>query len=546
MATSPALISPAFTYSGVTYSGVAAGTTTFALTTSGGLKIPYLDKSHIHLYNADTGDELVRPAQWDFSPSGTEVVLKTPATQNAAFTIQRLTPYSARFTIFQKGTLLTSDQLNASANFNLFVIQEFYDRGPGGSDAVLALARATEALARSSDAMIAAGHAASDATAAKDTANAIAGTANTAISTANTAASLAGTAVTTADNASATATAAGAAAATAQTAAATAQTAAAAAQTTANNAVPKAGGTMTGGLVVPSLNGGQLAGMRNRIINGDMRVWQRGTSFAANVYTADRFTTSVSLVNLTVTQQLEGPNAGFRRSLKVVPTANGTPPEVVVRQWIEQDNIHDFAGQQVTASAWVKCSKSQVKLRLAAATSATGGVDSIQNINVTPGAWTKISYTFSTYLAVTGWTGSGSDAGGFLDIGFVNSTALTTSDYLSITGVQVELGTVATPFECRLFGQELALCQRYYEVGDLNARRDAPAAGQGQLELIRFSVAKRTVPTIAASGAITNVNVSGDSFNYITYNSFSWSVVPTAVAGYSLAGRTFLASAELI
>ena len=215
---------------------------------------------------------------------------------------------------------------------------------------------------------------------------------------------------------------------------------------------------------VSSLNDGPLAGTRNRIINGNMSVWQRGPTFTNAVhttYTADRYIVTTNGINLTVTQDTDVPSAQFKYSLKAVPASSTTPAEAVIRQLIEQQNVYEFAGQSVTASAWVKCSKSQVHFRLGAQ-NATGGVDITQAVSVTAGIWTKISFTFSTYAAVTAWTATPTDSGGFLDIGFVGSTALTTADYIFITGVQLEAGTVATPFERRSYGDELALCQRYY------------------------------------------------------------------------------------
>ena len=204
--------------------------------------------------------------------------------------------------------------------------------------------------------------------------------------------------------------------------------------------------------------------LRNRIINGAMQVWQRGTSFTNNAngtYTVDRFSTTTSGINLTITQDTLVPSATFKYSLKAVPASNATASECGIRQFIEQQNITDFAGQTVTGSAWVYSSKSTVKFRLGTQ-NATGGTDVAQNVSVTAATWTRITFSFSSYAAVTAWTSTPNASGGFLDISFADNTALTTSDYLYITGVQLELGTSATPFERRLYNQELANCQRYY------------------------------------------------------------------------------------
>ena len=218
-------------------------------------------------------------------------------------------------------------------------------------------------------------------------------------------------------------------------------------------------GALTADALVPS-----SSFQRNRIINGAMDIWQRGTSFpnsGSTTYTADRFLPSLTGVLVNVTQDSSVPNNEFKYSLKMVPASNATATECVMRQWIEQSNLYDFTGKTVTASVWVNCSKSSVRFRVAAF-NATNGGDGIVNVSVTPGVWTRITQSFTSFATVTAWTSTPNDRGAFFDVGFVNGTALTTSDYFFMTGAQVEVGTAATPFERRHFGQELMLCQRYY------------------------------------------------------------------------------------
>ena len=122
---------PSFQYSGVSYAGQPAGTTTFALTTSGGRPIGYLQPSHVHVYssinNGDTLVELTRPAQWDFNPARTSVVLKTGIASGVAIVLQRITPKDTLYTLFGQGTLLTADQINDAELFDLYLIQELED-----------------------------------------------------------------------------------------------------------------------------------------------------------------------------------------------------------------------------------------------------------------------------------------------------------------------------------------------------------------------------------------------------------------------------------
>jgi hypothetical protein len=305
--------------------------------------------------------------------------------------------------------------------------------------------------------------------------------------------------------------------------------------TLANTQAATFSGTVTANLVVSTgtVNAQNTFGFENRIINGDMRIWQRSTTFTnvASVYTADRWTASVSS-NMTVSQSTDVPNVQYKYSLSMVPAANATPSEFVIRQFIEQQNIFDFAGQTVTGSAWVKCSKSTIRFRLGTQ-NATGGNDSAQTISVTAGAWTKITYTFTTvFSSITAWTSTPNAAGAFLDIGFVNSTALTTSDYLYFTGVQLELGSQATSFDFRSITNELQLCQRYYTtsyglgvaigtatVNGLTGSSYCYSAGSGVTSSwIGFPVQMRTSATISYWDSAGTVNKASQS----TGSSSSW------------------------
>jgi hypothetical protein len=253
----------------------------------------------------------------------------------------------------------------------------------------------------------------------------------------------------------------------------------------ANNFIPISDGTNTTKLGTDS-----LFGFRNRIINGDMRIWQRGTSFTgvgAVAYTADRFQLTLNGVNGSVTQSTDVPDTQTLYSLKLVPASNATPTEFAVRQWLELQNITDFAGNTVTASAWVKCTRTSIKVRCAAY-NATGGTDQIQTKTVVANTWTKITATFSSFSAVTTWTAAPNAQGGFLDIGFGEDIAITTADSLFITGVQLEVGSTATPFERRPYGLELSLCQRYYN-------RITLAATDASLTQSFFDAAFWTGPT---------------------------------------------------
>lgn len=156
---------PTFTYSGVSYAGQPAGTTTFALTTSGGKAISYLLPSHIHVYstvdNGTTFVELTRPAQWGFNVAGTAVVLVTGIAAGASIVLRRITPSDGAYTTFGQGTLLTADQLNDATLFNLYTSQETEDEADSATAAALLAVTTANAATATANAATATANAAS-------------------------------------------------------------------------------------------------------------------------------------------------------------------------------------------------------------------------------------------------------------------------------------------------------------------------------------------------------------------------------------------------
>lgn len=210
---------------------------------------------------------------------------------------------------------------------------------------------------------------------------------------------------------------------------------------------------------------------KNKIINGDFGVWQRGTTFTnpgAGSYTADRFreekdgTTSA----VTVTRQTFSPGtapvAGYEGAffLRDTLTTVGDGTYLQIAQFIE--DVRTFAGQTVTLSFWAKADSARTSLVFLAQQFGTGGSSTVYS--ATPAitystSWQRFTYTF-TLPSIAGKTiGTGSS----LAIG-IRSTA-TTGSVLDIWGVQLEAGSVATPFQTASgsIGGELALCQRYFQ-----------------------------------------------------------------------------------
>jgi hypothetical protein len=201
---------------------------------------------------------------------------------------------------------------------------------------------------------------------------------------------------------------------------------------------------------------------RNRIINGDMRIWQRGTSAtstAAGVYLADRFLAFANGANGTVSQ-FTGPS-GFPISLRQQGGAGNT--ELIFQQRIESQNCQDLNSTTVTLSFWVyqstgaSLSSAFVQLLRPNAAdnyTATTQLGSNYTIPAIPNAtWTFVSCSFPTDASTTNG----------IVVQWRSGVGFGASQSFAITGVQLEVGSVVTPFERRPYGLELSLCQRYAE-----------------------------------------------------------------------------------
>jgi hypothetical protein len=236
---------------------------------------------------------------------------------------------------------------------------------------------------------------------------------------------------------------------------------------------------VAGDLVVSgTVSGGAGMGMfRNRIINGDMRVFQRGTTFSLSgtsaTYTLDRWLQyTASGTTRTVSNVLDVPlRSGFISSANVVATAATTTTEFWLKQLIEMYNVVDLIGNPVTLSFWYKSNRvgnHGVRFGLQNLPGANP-TDTYQTFTVNnANTWEYKVLTFTGLVQATAPTSTTAwnDWGISLNIGPVvynmGSTSIANGDYFTLTGVQLEKGTVATPFEQRPYGVELQLCQRYY------------------------------------------------------------------------------------
>jgi len=263
---------------------------------------------------------------------------------------------------------------------------------------------------------------------------------------------------------------------------------------------------------------------RNKIINGDLRIWQRGTSgtpaLNTTAYTADRVFTYATGASPAVSQLLLGSTGNpttCAYALYAVGTAGNTAFQI--GQKIESLNCLDMiAGRVYTFSAWMFC------------TTAVTPTWQVYNANVTDNWSANTLVSIGTFASVSAntWTrvtGSFTSTNGCLngvqltfDVG-----TLVSGKNIYITGIQLEQGSVATPFEHRLFGQELSLCQRYCYTVNEGSLGQYSAIGQIQNSVLAqvtlyFPVSMRAAATF--SGVVGGFNVWARATQY-TISSFS-------------------------
>lgn len=226
-------------------------------------------------------------------------------------------------------------------------------------------------------------------------------------------------------------------------------------------------------------------GFRNRLFNGSYAVAQRGTTFASgsnndDTYNLDRWyvlSDGNDIVDITQNTAAAPPEQKFCIALDV-ETIN---KKFGVAQIIENINCADLQGQTVTLSFQAKVSATtkldNVKCAVVAwsgtADSVTSDIISAwgaEGTNPTLIANATYENTPANLNVTTSWATYTVSAP--IDTASTNNvivfiwsdvTDTTLGDFLYLAGVQLEAGTVATPFERRDYGQELMMCQRYYE-----------------------------------------------------------------------------------
>ena len=320
----------------------------------------------------------------------------------------------------------------------------------------------------------------------------------------------------------------------------------------------------------------------NRVINGDMRIDQRnngasGTALAA--YMVDRWQYNSAVASKGTWQRgAAGPlllAQGFGYYLIFTSSsayASATGDQFDFCQQVEADMVGDFAwgtpnAQAITLSFWAQSSLAgmfggSIRNYPTPSTRSYPFTYSIPVANT----WTKIAITIPGDTAGT-WVLQGNAAAFSLmfDLGsgatfrgpanawasgnYTGATGAvsvvgTNGAQFYLTGVKLEIGSVATPFNRQSLAKSMADCQRYYEKTSFNNAGSAGTSGSGLAYFQQFSTVKRAAPTVVAIGTPTATNVTGQTFNSISISGFSPYAVSAAAGGYAWVG-TYAADAEL-
>ena len=263
------------------------------------------------------------------------------------------------------------------------------------------------------------------------------------------------------------------------------------------------------GITCASINGTQIGGRRNLVINGAMEIAQRGTSSTtAGMYTVDRFTyawgghdEAPTQAQVDVSSGTTPYTEGFRKAYKVTngnqTSGAGAGDHTMIQTKQESQDIaqsgwnYTSASSYVTLSFWVKSSVAQNFYGYFRTKDGTEQRYAFETGSLSADTWTKITKTIpgnsnllfdndanqGTEINISPFMGTNfTDSGVSLNTWGAYSGSTRAPDYTStwyttndatfeITGVQLEVGSVATPFEHLRFAEELQRCERYYQTG---------------------------------------------------------------------------------
>lgn len=261
-------------------------------------------------------------------------------------------------------------------------------------------------------------------------------------------------------------------------------------------------------------------GRRNLLINGGFDVWQRnGTSVVDstngpyNYITADRWVTYYDGTYAQIEDTL--PTGKIVKTMRYTVGSSGNAPNF--NQPVENGG-KIMAGQTVTMSWWMKASKpATINSRLPnAASGVFAGGNTAYNLTVTVIETHQVTTEWTYHTATKTFPSTMSHSGVHFEL-WGNNAEWSTNDTFQMANCQLEFGKVATPFEHRSYGEELALCQRYYYKTDiiryLNLGRYNHTTGNG-IAWWNHPVYMRAAPTMSTSGTWNSTTGYSGALSY--------------------------------
>ena len=326
---------------------------------------------------------------------------------------------------------------------------------------------------------------------------------------------------------------------------------------------------------------------RRLTINGDMRIAQRGVSSTVSGYgSVDRFAVKYSGTDEAPTQaQVDVASGttpytlGFRKSLKVTngnqTSGAGAADFIRIYTTLEAQDLansgwnYTSSSSYITLSFWIKSSVAQNFYGRLYTYDGTNQNYAFETGSLSADTWTKITkaipgnsnITFdnnaNSGLNIEFGMFRGTDTTGSVSLNTwaayasgtrtpnQTSTWYTTNDAtFEITGVQLEVGSNSTDYEFRSYGQELALCQRYYQKSFEQGTTPAHGVGKGIYQYIKpyasdyiaglchyLPVEMRSTPTVVTYTLNSVTNSTDNRFSH--YNNSSWGVCALSLEGSS-------------
>jgi hypothetical protein len=290
----------------------------------------------------------------------------------------------------------------------------------------------------------------------------------------------------------------------------------------------------------------------NPVLNSAFQIWQRGTSITANgTYSADRWFYSSASSNATITRQTtsDTTNLPFIQYCARVQRNSGSTgtADITLTQSMESINSIPFAGKIITLSFYARVGAnysggasgfiSQVRSGTGTdqnlQTGYTGSSSFISNSQALTTTWTRYSYTGTVPTNAT-------EIG--IYTGYTPTGTAGAADFYEITGVQIDIGSVALPFRTNgaTIQGELAACQRYCIVyGEVDLRGMANSATTLTRMSTSFPVEMRVAPSVSMTAGTTYSWFDGTVVGTFTsLNGFNSTVDSFAIDASAVTGTT--------